>query len=77
MFLYPNCFAEAKARGRVPEHVLETQVDPAVFEMSGHIVLKRKVDYDDITQDFAWQLLELASPAVEDFDSIVKTALGE
>lgn len=38
VFLYPNAFSERKARGEVPEDILETQVDPAVFECAGHQV---------------------------------------
>lgn len=30
--------------------VLETQVDPAAWEIAGHIVLKRQEDYDTVTQ---------------------------
>lgn len=61
VFLFPNCFAERKARGGIPDEVLSTQVDPAAFECAGHIVLKRQQDYDTITQQSAWQLLSFAS----------------
>lgn len=30
--------------------MLETQVDPAAWEIAGHIVLKRQEDYDTVTQ---------------------------
>jgi GDP-L-galactose phosphorylase len=33
-------------------------VNPAAFEIAGHMVLKRAVDYEAITQDWAWALLE-------------------
>ena len=39
-----------QAKGEIPEDVLETQVDPAAFEICGHIVLKRDVDYETVTQ---------------------------
>lgn len=39
-----------QAKGLVPEHVLATQVDPACFELSGHLVLKRAVDFEAISQ---------------------------
>jgi len=53
--LYPQ------AKGLLPEEVLETQVDPASFELSGHLVLKRAPDFDAVTQDFCWRILECAS----------------
>jgi hypothetical protein len=40
----------AQAKGGVPEEVLAMQVDPAAFEMCGHIVLKRAQDYETVTQ---------------------------
>ena len=37
------------------------QVDPAAFEIAGHIVLKRAADFDAVSQDTCWRLLECAS----------------
>ena len=50
LFLFPNNFSRAKAEGTVPEDLLDTQVDPAAFEMAGHLILKRRQDYDAISQ---------------------------
>lgn len=130
VFLFPNCFAERKARGLIPEgaragrgrgaavgggaggrcplhdacrtdscgppvprpsppppppppparcpppaDVLETQVDPAAWEIAGHIVLKRQQDYDAVTQGSAWRLLELASASEERFAEVARLAL--
>ena len=47
VFLWPQCFAERMARGEMPERVAETGVNPAVFEIAGHLLLKRAQDYDD------------------------------
>eukprot|EP00887_Chlorella_sp_A99_P001894 scaffold18.g1894.t1 len=77
VFLYPNCFAERKARGEVPEDVLATQVDPATFEGAGHIVLKRQEDYDTCTQEWAWRLLEMQSLTEEGFTAAVATARAD
>lgn len=55
--------------------VLETQVDPAAWEIAGHIVLKRQQDYDAVTQEGAWRLLELASATEEQFAKIAHLAL--
>ncbi len=50
-----------QAQGLLPADVLETQVDPAAFELSGHLVLKRAVDFDAVSEDFCWRILECAS----------------
>ncbi|KAI7837290.1 hypothetical protein COHA_008904 [Chlorella ohadii] len=76
VFLFPNCFAEKKARGLIPEDVLETQVDPAAWEIAGHIVLKRQEDYDTVTQASAWHLLEYASCSEQRFGEVARIALG-
>ena len=60
---------------RLPADVLETQVDPAAWEIAGHIVLKRQQDYDAVTQDSAWRLLELASCSEERFAEVACLAL--
>lgn len=58
----PTVFGSGpQAKGTLPAEVLDTQVDPAAFELSGHLVLKRAQDFDAVTQDFCWRLLECAS----------------
>ena len=39
-------YAEAQALGQVPTEHLDTGVNPAVFEIAGHMVLKRAQDYE-------------------------------
>lgn len=41
VFIWPQTYAERQARGLVPEHLLDVGVNPAVWEISGHMVLKR------------------------------------
>lgn len=50
VFVFPQCYAERQARGEVAAAVLDTQVNPAAWEISGHMVLKRREDYDTATQ---------------------------
>lgn len=57
IFLFPQCFAEKQALGQVDQDILYTQVNPAVWEISGHIVLKRREDYESATEESAWRLL--------------------
>lgn len=51
------------------------QVDPAAFEISGHIIFKRGEDYEAATQAGIWRLLEHASLSEEDFLATARLAL--
>merc|ERR1719324_315212 len=57
VMVFPQCFAEKQARGEVPEDILETGVNPACFEIAGHIVYKRQQDYVRASQEAACRLL--------------------
>ena len=50
-------------------------MDPAAFEISGHIILKRGGDYEATTQASIWRLLEYASLSEEDFLATARLAL--
>jgi hypothetical protein len=41
VFIWPQAYAERQAKGLVPEELLDCGVNPAVWEISGHMVLKR------------------------------------
>lgn len=45
-------------------------MNPAVWEISGHIVLKRKVDFDEASEAYAWKLLAEVSLSEERFQEI-------
>ncbi|CAA6663870.1 unnamed protein product [Spirodela intermedia] len=70
------CYAEKQALGEVDREILETQVNPAVWEISGHIVLKRKEDYEEASEAYAWRLLAEVSLSEERFEE-VKASLFE
>mmetsp|Transcript_11911 Transcript_11911/g.14188 ORF Transcript_11911/g.14188 Transcript_11911/m.14188 type:complete len:426 (+) Transcript_11911:677-1954(+) len=76
IFLFPQCFAEKQAKGLVPEHILDTQVNPASFEICGHLVLKRQEDYDNMTESFAEELLSQVSLNKRDFEDLCQTLFG-
>jgi GDP-L-galactose phosphorylase len=78
-FLFPNVFAAAKAAGRVPADLIDTCVDPACFELAGHMVFKRGADFDapaDAALALVWRLLAAATPDEAAFEAIVDLALG-
>ena len=53
------------------------QVDPAGFEIAGHLIIKRQEDYDSMDQEWVWKLLAHACVSEPEFDAIVELALAE
>ncbi|XP_057977607.1 GDP-L-galactose phosphorylase 2-like [Malania oleifera] len=70
IFVFPQCYAEKQALGEVSAELLDTQVNPAVWEISGHMVLKRKEDYEDAAEENAWRLLAEVSLSEERFQEV-------
>ncbi|XP_057795285.1 GDP-L-galactose phosphorylase 1-like [Salvia miltiorrhiza] len=70
IFLFPQCYAEKQALGEVSSELLDTQVNPAVWEISGHMVLKRKVDYEEASEENAWRLLAEVSLSEERLEEV-------
>lgn len=70
IFLFPQCYAERQALGEVSNELLDTQVNPAVWEISGHMVLKRKKDYEEASEENAWRLLAEVSLSEERFQEV-------
>lgn len=70
IFLFPQCYAEKQALGEVSQELLDTQVNPAVWEISGHIVLKRRSDYEEASEASAWRLLAEVSLSEERFEEV-------
>ncbi|GJU75804.1 GDP-L-galactose phosphorylase 1, partial [Tanacetum coccineum] len=66
-----QCYAEKQALGEVSAELLDTQVNPAVWEISGHMVLKRKEDFDGATEANAWRLLAEVSLSEERFQEVM------
>ncbi|EFJ31692.1 hypothetical protein SELMODRAFT_439945 [Selaginella moellendorffii] len=70
VFLFPQCFARKQALHQVSQKVLDTQVNPAAWEIGGHIVLKRKEDYEHATEEFVTALLAEVSLSDPDFQDV-------
>ena len=56
--------------------VATAQVDPAAFEISGHIIFKRSQDYENMDQADVWRLLSYASYSEADVQDIARKALA-
>ena len=67
MQMVKQCYAEKQALGEVSAELLETQVNPAVWEISGHLVLKREKDYEEASEANACRLLAEVSLSEERF----------
>lgn len=70
VFVLPQCYAEKQALGEVSSELLDTQVNPAVWEISGHMVLKRKKDYEEASEENAWRLLAEVSLSEARFEEV-------
>jgi GDP-L-galactose phosphorylase len=67
VFLIPQKFSHRAAKGEIPADVAATGINPAVFEISGHLLYKQQEDYDDVTEETAVKMLQCASLTEEDF----------
>ncbi|XP_074577882.1 GDP-L-galactose phosphorylase 1-like [Curcuma longa] len=77
VFLFPQCYAEKQALGEVSQELLDTQVNPAAWEISGHMILKRKKDFEQASEDYARRLLSEASLSEARFEEVVKACMHE
>ncbi|GAA0155324.1 hypothetical protein LIER_38063 [Lithospermum erythrorhizon] len=70
VFLFPQCYAKKQALGEATAELLDIQVNPAVWEISGHMVLKKKEDYEGASEENAWRLLAEVSLSEERFEEV-------
>ncbi|KAL6543144.1 Phosphate metabolism transcription protein [Orobanche hederae] len=79
IFIFPQCYAEKQALGEASAELLDTQVNPAVWEISGHMVLKRKEDYEEASEENAWRLLaevSLSKERLQEVKELVFESIG-
>ena len=77
VFLIPQVFSIRIANNKIPEHVIHTGVNPAVFEISGHLLYKQESDYDQCTETSAEELLACASLTEEQFVKLIDHTVGD
>ncbi|KAG8384174.1 hypothetical protein BUALT_Bualt04G0090700 [Buddleja alternifolia] len=65
-----NCYANKQACGEVAQELLDTQVNPAVWEIAGYMVLKQRTDYDKASEEYALRLLAEVSLSEERFQDV-------
>eukprot|EP01025_Chloroclados_australasicus_P066320 TRINITY_DN910_c0_g1_i1.p2 TRINITY_DN910_c0_g1~~TRINITY_DN910_c0_g1_i1.p2 ORF type:complete len:484 (-),score=65.59 TRINITY_DN910_c0_g1_i1:198-1649(-) len=77
VFLWPQCYSKKQALGQVPEELLETGMNPACFELCGHIIVKRVEDYQNLTEEFVWRLLAETSLEEDEFQRVLADCLDQ
>jgi GDP-L-galactose phosphorylase len=65
-----QCYAEKQALGRVSQEFLDMRINPAVWELSGHLVLKRRKDYDEASEATICRFLVEASLSESEFQEL-------
>ncbi|XP_054796867.1 GDP-L-galactose phosphorylase 1-like isoform X2 [Prosopis cineraria] len=70
IFLFFQCFAERRALGQVSQEIINAQVNPAVWEISGHFVLKRREDFDAASEAYVCRLLSDVSLSEDRFQEV-------
>ena len=71
VFLWPQCYAAKQASGLVPESLIATGVNPAAFEIAGHVIMKNRRDYEELSQTLVWTLLSEVSLSKEEFENLM------
>ncbi|KXZ45054.1 hypothetical protein GPECTOR_59g663 [Gonium pectorale] len=77
VFVMPQCYAERQAAGVVPDELLDTGVNPASFEVAGHLVLKRREDYEVADEGWAARLLAAVSLDEARFMAVAEMCFGD
>lgn len=81
IFVFPQGYSERQALGKVSDEILDTQINPAAWEISGYLVLKRMKDYEEASEESICKLFAEVSLCKEKFqkleESIVKALITE
>jgi len=77
VYVIPQRFSRAVAAGQVPADVQATGVNPAVFEIAGHMVLKRTEDYESMDEAAIVRMLACATLSAADFNAHVAAFAAE
>ncbi|XP_042461406.1 GDP-L-galactose phosphorylase 2-like [Zingiber officinale] len=75
IFLLLQCFAEKRSRGEVSQEIVETQMNPAAWELSGYLVMKRRKDFEEASEDTVLSFLNQTSVSASMFGGISESIL--
>lgn len=75
VFLIPQIFSHKIAQNKIPEWIVDTGINPAVFEISGHMLFKREEDYEICSEAMASEILASASIEEDEFCDLMREVL--
>ncbi|KAF8664891.1 hypothetical protein HU200_054207 [Digitaria exilis] len=75
VFLLPQSYAEKQLLGKASQEFLDMRINPAIWELSGHLVLKRRKDYDDTSEANISRFLVEAGLSETEFQELKRCVL--
>ncbi|TVU36152.1 hypothetical protein EJB05_18069 [Eragrostis curvula] len=75
VFLLPQCYAEKQLAGKASQEFLDMRINPAIWELSGHLILKRRKDYDEASEATIFRFLVEASLSDTEFQELKRCVL--
>ncbi|KAG0540589.1 hypothetical protein BDA96_03G422200 [Sorghum bicolor] len=75
VFLLPQCYAEKQILGKASQEFLDMRINPAIWELSGHLVLKRRKDYDEASEANICRFLVEAALSETEFQELNRCLL--
>ncbi|CAO1946924.1 unnamed protein product [Urochloa humidicola] len=75
VFLLPQCYAEKQLLGKASQEFLDMRINPAIWELSGHLVLKRKNNYDEASEPNICRFLVEAALSEIEFQELKRCVL--
>ncbi|XP_066307673.1 GDP-L-galactose phosphorylase 2-like isoform X2 [Miscanthus floridulus] len=75
VFLLPQCYAEKQLLGKASQEFLDMRINPAIWELSGHLVLKRRKDYDEASEANICRFLVEAALSETEFQELNRCVL--
>ncbi|GJM92175.1 hypothetical protein PR202_ga08612 [Eleusine coracana subsp. coracana] len=71
---YP-CYAEKQLLGKASQEFLDMMINPAIWELSGHLILKRRKDYDEASEATICRFLVEASFPETEFQELKRRVM--
>ena len=65
-----QCYAEKQAMGKASQEFLDMRINSTVFELSGHLVLKRRKGYDEASEMTLCRFLVAATLSGAEFQEL-------
>ena len=70
-----QCYAVKQASGKASQEFLDMRINPAVWELGGHLVLRRRKDYDEASEATLCRFLVEASLSEAEFQELKRCLL--